>query len=88
MPAFDFPTLGLLLFAASLVAMLTRRIGMPYTVGLVIAGMGLAIFPTGISFKLTPQLAVPAIRLPRQAGAGRAFEYQMTGAGQPDYQEE
>lgn len=52
----DFPTLGLMLFVASLVAMLTRRIGMPYSVGLVIAGFGLALTPLGADFKLTPEL--------------------------------
>ncbi len=32
----------LLLFSAAIVAIVTRRIGLPYTVGLVIAGIGLA----------------------------------------------
>jgi CPA1 family monovalent cation:H+ antiporter len=52
----DFPTLGLMLFVASLVAMLTRRIGMPYSVGLVIAGFTLALTPLGADFQLTPAL--------------------------------
>jgi CPA1 family monovalent cation:H+ antiporter len=52
----DFATLGLILFVASLVAMLTRRVGMPYSVGLVIAGFGLALTPFGADLQLTPAL--------------------------------
>jgi CPA1 family monovalent cation:H+ antiporter len=52
----DFPYLGLLLFVASLVAMLTRRVGMPYSVGLVIAGFLLALTPLGADLQLTPDL--------------------------------
>ncbi len=52
----DFPVLGLLLFVATLVAMLTRRIGMPYAVGLVFAGFGLALTPVGAKLELTPAL--------------------------------
>ncbi len=52
----DFTTLGLLLFVASLVAMLPRRIGMPYSVGLVIAGIALALLPFGLDLPLTPEL--------------------------------
>lgn len=52
----DFGTLGLVLLVASLVAMLTRRIGMPYSVGLVIAGFVLALTPFGTNLRLTPDL--------------------------------
>jgi CPA1 family monovalent cation:H+ antiporter len=52
----DFGTLGLVLFVASLVAMLTRRIGMPYSVGLVIAGFALALTPLRLNLHITPQL--------------------------------
>lgn len=51
-----FFDLGLILFVASLVAMLTRRIGMPYSVGLVIAGIALALLPIGVALPLTPDL--------------------------------
>ncbi|MEZ5656586.1 MAG: sodium:proton antiporter [Sphingobium sp.] len=56
MQHFDFATLGLLLFIASLVAMLTRRWGVPYSVGLVVAGIALALLPFGIEMPLTPEL--------------------------------
>ncbi len=56
MPEFDFYTLGLLLFVASLVAMITRRLKLPYSVGLVVAGIALALLPFGIELPLTPEL--------------------------------
>jgi len=39
--ASDLSQLGFLLFVSALVAMLMRRLRLPYTVGLVLAGMGL-----------------------------------------------
>lgn len=56
MEQLSFTTLGLLLFIASLVAMLTRKFGVPYSVGLVIAGITLALLPFGIELPLTPEL--------------------------------
>lgn len=56
MTEFSFTTLGLLLFIASLVAMLTRRLGVPYSVGLVVAGIALALVPFGMEMPLTPEL--------------------------------
>ena len=55
-PPVDFPLLGLILIVATLTAMLTRRIGMPYSVGLVLAGIILALTPTGANLQLTPDL--------------------------------
>lgn len=61
----DFTTLGLVLFVAMLVAIGTRRINMPYSVGLVIAGFGLALTPIGFGLELTPvivfQLLLPPL---------------------------
>ena len=56
MNAIDFPTLGLLLFVAALVAILTRRLHVPYSVGLVVAGMALALTPVGPRLTITPEL--------------------------------
>ena len=56
MQGVDFPLLGLLLLVASLVAMVTRRLGLPYPVGLVAAGLLLAWLPLGLEVALTPQL--------------------------------
>jgi monovalent cation:H+ antiporter, CPA1 family len=52
----DFPLLGLLLFVACLVAMITRRLKLPYSAGLVAAGLALAVLPIGFHVALTPEL--------------------------------
>lgn len=41
---------------ASLVAMICRQIGLPYTAGLVLAGMGLAYLPLGTDLPLSHQM--------------------------------
>ncbi|MBA17579.1 MAG: sodium:proton exchanger, partial [Sphingomonas sp.] len=56
MEAFDVTTLGLLLFVASLVAIATHRLNLPYSIGLVTAGIILALLPLGITLPLTPEL--------------------------------
>lgn len=48
--------LGTLLVVASLVAMLCRRIGLPYTAGLVLAGIALAFLPLGAHLPLSREL--------------------------------
>jgi monovalent cation:H+ antiporter, CPA1 family len=54
--ASNLSQLGLLLFVSALVAMLTRRLRMPYTVGLVLAGMGLYFFHFHIKWHLSKDL--------------------------------
>jgi monovalent cation:H+ antiporter, CPA1 family len=56
MQPIDFPLLGLLLFVSSIVAMVSRRLRLPYSVGLVTAGIGLALLPIGFDLPLTPEL--------------------------------
>src|SRR3954452_24102721 len=56
MRAIDFPMLGLILFVACLVAMVTRRLKLPYSAGLVAAGLMLALLPLGFQVALTPEL--------------------------------
>jgi monovalent cation:H+ antiporter, CPA1 family len=48
--------LGILLFIASLVAIISRRLRMPYTVGLVLAGMGLYFARLQFSLHLSREL--------------------------------
>jgi monovalent cation:H+ antiporter, CPA1 family len=48
--------LGFLLFVSALVAMLTRRLHLPYTVGLVLAGMALYFFHVSIKWHLSKDL--------------------------------
>ena len=50
------PELGTLLIVASLVAMVSRRIGLPYTAGLVLAGIALAFLPIGVDLPLSREL--------------------------------
>ena len=52
----NFVTVGLLLFVACLVAIITRRVGFPYSVGLVVAGIGLNIAGYRSGIELTPGL--------------------------------
>ncbi|HEX4366512.1 MAG TPA: cation:proton antiporter [Rhodopila sp.] len=56
MPEFSIFTLGLILLTASLVAMLSRRLRLPYSVGLVVAGIGLALLPSAPELPLTRDL--------------------------------
>jgi len=52
----DLSQLGILLFSASLVAIVTRRLHLPYTVGLVLAGIGLHFLPLRLSLHLSKDL--------------------------------
>jgi CPA1 family monovalent cation:H+ antiporter len=49
-------TLGLILLIACLVAMISRRLRLPYSVGLVTAGIGLAFVPKAVDIELTREL--------------------------------
>jgi len=49
-------TWGLLLFVACLVAIVTRRLGLPYAIGLVVAGIGLALVGADRGATLTPEI--------------------------------
>jgi len=52
----DLSQLGFLLFVSAVVAMLTRRVHLPYTVGLVLAGMALYFAHIHIKWHLTKDL--------------------------------
>ena len=52
----DVSQLGFLLFVSALVAMLSRRLHLPYTVGLVLAGMGLYFANVHIKWHLSKEL--------------------------------
>jgi CPA1 family monovalent cation:H+ antiporter len=52
----DLSQLGFLLFVSAVVAMLTRRMRLPYTVGLVLAGMALYFFHVHIKWHLSKDL--------------------------------
>ena len=52
----ELSQLGFLLFVSAVVAMLTRRVRLPYTVGLVLAGMALHFFRVYIKWHLSREL--------------------------------
>jgi len=52
----DLSQLGVLLFVSALVAMLSRRLRLPYTIGLVLAGMGLYFFHVYLKWHLSKEL--------------------------------
>ena len=52
----ELSQLGVMLFVAALVAILTRKLGMPYTVGLVLAGMGFYLLPIHPTLQLSKDL--------------------------------
>jgi monovalent cation:H+ antiporter, CPA1 family len=54
----------ILLLVSAVVAMLVRRLRVPYSVGLVIAGIGLALLPITADFKLTKELIFTAFLPP------------------------
>jgi CPA1 family monovalent cation:H+ antiporter len=56
LPEFSIFTLGLILLTASLVAIVSRRLKLPYSVGLVIAGIVLALIPSAPELPLTRDL--------------------------------
>lgn len=60
----DIDNLGLLLFIACLVAIIARRIGLPYAIGLVAAGIGLSLTGYKSQIKLTPELIFTVILPP------------------------
>jgi CPA1 family monovalent cation:H+ antiporter len=60
----NFQTVALLLLIAAVVAMLTRRLGLPYSVGLVTAGIILAILPFAPKVSLTKDLIFTALLPP------------------------
>lgn len=61
---FHLQNLTLALLIAAVVAMLTRRLRMPYSVGLVAAGILVAIFPLGARFSLNREIIYTALLPP------------------------
>jgi CPA1 family monovalent cation:H+ antiporter len=56
MDGISLAPIGLLLLVASLIAMLSRRLGLPYIVGLVIAGFLIALLPNSPNVPLSREL--------------------------------
>src|SRR6476646_873502 len=56
MTAISLGPIGLLLLVACLIAMLSRRLGLPYIVGLVVAGFLIALLPSSPELPLSRDL--------------------------------
>src|SRR5215218_7433863 len=56
MTDFPFASIGFLLLVACLIAMITRRFGLPYIVGLLVAGFLIALLPNSPILPLSPGL--------------------------------
>lgn len=56
MAGFSIADIGFVLLTASLVAIVSRRLRLPYSVGLVVAGIVLALLPFGVELPLTRDL--------------------------------
>ena len=71
-PLFPLGSIGLLLIVAAIMAMLTRRVGLPYSTGLVAAGILISFMPNRPQLPLTRELqqivvvqaAMPTAMLP------------------------
>ena len=69
-------TIGVLLLVACLIAMLCRRIGLPYIVGLVVAGFLIALLPTGPDLPLSRALIFNIFLPPLVFEAALQFEWR------------
>lgn len=76
-------TLGLLLFVACLVAIITRRIGLPYTIGLVIAGIALSLIGYRSRIVLTPDLIFTVLLPPLVFEAALHLKWRRFREGAP-----
>ncbi len=56
MSGVDLAPIGILLLVACVIAMLSRRLGLPYIVGLVVAGFLIALLPSSPEVPLSPAL--------------------------------
>src|SRR5206468_10073251 len=56
MDGISLAPIGILLMVACLIAMLTRRLGLPYVAGLVVAGFLIALLPNGPDISLSRDL--------------------------------
>ena len=73
MPGFSIFSLGLVLLTASLVAIISRRLKLPYSVGLVMAGITLALLPIAIELPLTRDLIFNVFLPPSHRRGGAAI---------------
>jgi CPA1 family monovalent cation:H+ antiporter len=68
--------IGVLLLVACLIAMLTRKIGLPYIVGLVVAGFGIALLPNAPELPLSRGLIFNVLLPPLVFEAALQLEWK------------
>ena len=76
-------TLGLLLFVACVVAIVTRRVGLPYTIGLVVAGIALSLVGYHTGIVLTPELIFTVLLPPLVFEAALHLKWRDFRTGGP-----
>lgn len=74
--AFPVASLGLILLTASLVAMLCRRVALPYSTGLVAAGIGLGFLPAALDVSLSRDLIFDVLLPPLIFEAALQMEWR------------
>src|SRR3954447_3943460 len=68
--------IGMLLLVACLIAMLSRRLGLPYIVGLVVAGFLVALLPNSPAIPLSRQLIFNVLLPPLVFEAAMQLEWK------------
>src|SRR3954462_11227568 len=68
--------IGVLLLVACLIAMLTRMLGLPYIVGLVVAGFGIALLPSRPELPLSRALIFNVLLPPLVFEAALQLEWR------------
>src|SRR3954449_4106138 len=68
--------IGILLLVACLIAMLSRRLGLPYIVGLVVAGFLIALLPNGPQLALSRELIFNILLPPLVFEAALQLDWQ------------
>src|SRR5215471_17000794 len=69
-------TLGIILLTASLVAIISRRLQLPYSAGLVAAGIALALVPQGVNLPLSRDLVFTVFLPPLVFEAALQLEWR------------
>src|SRR6478672_2589875 len=83
MTGLSLAPIGILLLVACLIAMLSRRLGLPYIVGLVVAGFGIALLPDVPSLPLSRGLIFNVLLPPLVFEAALQLEWKRFRAELP-----
>src|SRR5881275_2700575 len=76
MTGISLAPIGALLLVACLIAMLSRRLGLPYIVGLVVAGFLIALLPNGPQLALSRELIFNILLPPLVFEAALQLDWQ------------